>query len=62
MKQYMERILELLESGMTKADIARQIIQENNLTTTPETMRVNVSRAIKNTLTMVLMRYVMIYR
>jgi len=32
---------------MTKADIARQIIQENNLTTTPETMRVNVSRAIK---------------
>ena len=46
MKQYMDRILELLNSGMTKADIARQIISENNLTTNPETMRIYVSRAV----------------
>jgi hypothetical protein len=32
---------------MTKADIARQIISENNLTTEQETMRIYVSRAIK---------------
>ena len=46
MKQYMDRILELLNSGMTKADIARQLISENNLTTNIETMRVYVSRAV----------------
>ena len=46
MKQYMDRILELLESGMTKADIARQLISENNLTTSPENMRIYVSRAV----------------
>ena len=42
----MDRILELLNSGMTKADIARQLISENNLTTNIETMRVYVSRAV----------------
>ena len=46
MKQYMDRILELLNSGITKADIARQLISENNLTTNIETMRVYVSRAV----------------
>jgi hypothetical protein len=47
MKQYMDRILELLASGMTKADIARQIISENKLDTREETMRIYVTRAIK---------------
>jgi hypothetical protein len=32
---------------MTKADIARQLISENNLNTREETMRIHVSRAIK---------------
>ena len=46
MKQYMDRILELLESGMTKADIARQLIRENNISSREETVRIKVSRAI----------------
>ncbi len=46
MKQYMDRILELLNSGMTKADIARQLISENNLSTKEETMRIYVTRAV----------------